>query len=208
MSNTIRVENLSKVIKGVTIIENINIEFESGKIYALIGRNGSGKSVFLKILTKFYKETGGRILYNDILVDSFEDFPFKVRAFLETPSFIPTMSGLDNLKILSKLSDKLSNDDLNDLFDKVNLNSERNKNFRYYSLGMKQKLGIACTLMDNPDTIILDEPFNGIDDESITMIKKLLIGMRDEGKIIIIATHIKEDIENFCDQIYSFKMQS
>lgn len=200
----IKINNLTKKFKKVTILDNINIEFESGKIYGLVGRNGSGKSVFLKILCSFYKPTTGQVLYNDIDYNSNNSFPPSLRALIENPTFFGDLTGYENLKLLSNIQNKVSEEDIISSLKQVNLIDEKDKKYSEYSLGMKQKLGIAQVLMENPDIMIFDELFNGIEEITVNKIRKHLLELKSQGKLIIITSHIKEDIEMLSDEIYKF----
>lgn len=200
----IEVRNLCKEFKKVEVLNNINITFESGKVYGLVGRNGSGKSVFLKILCTFYKPTSGEILFDGVNVIEMGLLPPSTRALIEKPSFIPDMSGFDNLKLLASIQNKIGDKEILEALEKVKLTKDKDKLFRLYSLGMKQKLGIAQVIMESPEVMILDEPFNGIEDSTAEELRNLLKKEAKNGKIIIIATHIKEDIETLADELWKF----
>ena len=190
----IEVKNLSKQFKGVTILDNVNATFKEGNIYGLIGRNGSGKSVFLKILCNFYSPTSGEVLYDGINIFKENTFPPDTRALIEKPAFLPDISGFENLKMLASIQQLIGADEILEALEKVNLIEDKDKKYKVYSLGMKQKLGIAQVIMENPKVLILDEPFNGIDDESIEMIRTVLNEGKKRNKVIILATHLKNDI--------------
>ena len=198
------VKDLSKKFKKVTILENINMKFESGKIYGIVGRNGSGKSVFLKILCSFYKPTTGEILFDNINYNSNNNFPPSVRALIENPTFFPDLTGFENLKLLSSIQNKIGNEEIIKTLDQVNLLSEKDKKYSEYSLGMKQKLGIAQVLMENPDVMIFDELFNGIEEKTVEKIRNILLELKNQNKIIIVTSHIKEDIDILSDEVYKF----
>ena len=201
----IQLENVSKEFDGNIVLKDVNLEFKEKNIYGLIGRNGSGKSVLLKMICGFYKPTTGKILidgHNIILENSF--LP-DARVLIEKPNFLPDETGVENLKILAKIQDKIDDKRINETLDLVNLSIEdRNKKYHKYSLGMKQKLGIAQVLMENPEIMIFDEPFNGVESITIEKIKNELIKQKKTGKIIIISSHIKEDLEEIADEIYCF----
>ena len=201
----IQLENVSKEFDGNIVLKDVNLEFKEKNIYGLIGRNGSGKSVLLKMICGFYKPTTGKILidgHNIILENSF--LP-DARVLIEKPNFLPDETGVENLKILAKIQDKIHDKKINETLDLVNLSIEdRNKKYHKYSLGMKQKLGIAQVLMENPEIMIFDEPFNGVESITIEKIKNELIKQKKTGKIIIISSHIKEDLEEIADEIYCF----
>lgn len=200
----IDVKNVTKAFKQITILENINMTFESGKIYGLVGRNGSGKSVFLKMLCGFYSPTNGEILFDNINCIKQKLFPPNTRALIEKPDFISDLTGYENLELLAKIQNKIGKDEILDALKKVNLLEDMDKKFGKYSLGMKQKLGIAQVLMENPEVMILDEPFNSIEDDTVDTLRNLLIEEKKRGKIIILATHIKADISKIVDELYKF----
>ncbi|MDD2434877.1 MAG: ABC transporter ATP-binding protein [Bacilli bacterium] len=199
----IEVRNVSKSFKNIDVLRNINITLEQGKIYGLIGRNGSGKSVFLKMLCAFYEPTSGEILYDGINIIKEKKFPPNTRALIEKPSFIPDISGYENLELLASIQDIIGRSEIIDALEKTNLLSEKDKKYSDYSLGMKQKLGIAQVIMENPNIMILDEPFNGIEEKTAIKLRKFLKEEKT-NKIIIIASHIKDDIEGLADIIYTF----
>lgn len=198
----IEVKNVSKKFKDIEVLKNVNLSFENGKIYGLIGRNGSGKSVLLKLLCSFYSPTSGQILYNDIDINESESFPPDTRALIEKPNFLPDLTGKENLMLLASIQNKISEKDIDNVLKKVDLFEDKDKKYHKYSLGMKQKLGIAQVLMEEPEVLILDEPFNGLDEKSTNKMRNILKEEKNNNKIIIIATHIKDDIKILCDCIY------
>lgn len=198
------VKDVSKKFKKVTVLNNINMTFESGKIYGLVGRNGSGKSVFLKILCSFYKPNTGEVLFDNINYSSNNSFPPDTRALIENPTFFPDLTGFENLKLLANIQNKISDNEINDTLEKVNLIHEKDKKYKEYSLGMKQKLGIAQVLMENPSVMIFDELFNGIEDDTVDKIRNILLELKNQNKIIIVTSHIKEDIDILSDEVYKF----
>lgn len=200
----IQIKNLSKSFKGIIILDNVSIEFESGKIYGLIGRNGSGKSVFLKLLCNFYVPTSGEILYDGLNINEKNIFLPDTRALIEKPSFLPDLSGFDNLKLLASIQGKIGDKEINESLKKVNLFDDKDKKYKIYSLGMKQKLGIAQVLMEDPKVMILDEPFNGIEEKTAEKLRNILKEEVKKDKIIIIASHIKEDVFELADVVYKF----
>ena len=200
----IKLEKISKDFKGITILNDVNIEFKEGNIYGLIGKNGSGKSVLLKIICGFYKPTNGHIYYDGTDIHKDNIFPPNTRALIEKPNFLSNLTGFENLKLLASIENKITDETIKDTLEKVNLTNDMNKKYHQYSLGMKQKLGIAQVLMENPKVIILDEPFNGIEEKTAEKVRGLLIEEKEKGKIILIATHIKEDIDQLADEVYKF----
>lgn len=198
----IEIIKLTKVLKKNTIIDNVNMELTSGHIYGLNGRNGAGKSVLLKIICGLYKATSGSVLFDGKCYNRNNLYIPNIRALIEKPNFFPELTGYENLLLLAKIQNKIKKEDIERTLKFVNLYEEKDKKYSEYSLGMKQKLGIAQVLMENPDIIILDEPFNGIEIESVKKISEILKQEKEKGKLIIISTHIKEDLKNLSDKIY------
>lgn len=199
----LEIKNLSKKFKDVYVLKDINLTFESGKIYGFTGRNGSGKSVLLKIICGFYTPSSGEVLldnYNYILNN---DFPKSTRCLIEKPNFLPDLTGYENLKLLASIENKIGNKEIMDTIEKLNLKEEINKKYGKYSLGTKQKLGIAQVLMEEPKLIVLDEPLNGIENETAKEVRKILNEEKKKDKIIIVASHIKEDIDTLADVVYN-----
>lgn len=200
----IEVNNLSKKFKNNIIFENVNMSFETGKIYGIVGLNGSGKSVFLKILTGLYYPTNGEILIDNINYNGNHLFPKSIRAMIEKPSFFPDLSAFDNLKILANIQNTINDKDIEKVLKLVNLENN-NKKYYQFSLGMKQKLGIAAVLMEESDIIVLDEPFNAIEEKTVNKIKDYLLNIKKD-KIIILASHHKEDLNDLkVNELYKFE---
>ena len=200
----IEVKNLTKKFKEEVVIDHINRTFDAGHIYGLYGRNGAGKSIFLKLLCGFYLPTEGEVLFDGINYNQKKEFPESLRALIEKPSFFPDMTGFQNLKLLADIQHKITDDDILKSLDIVNLLEEKDKKYGKYSLGMKQKLGIAQVIMEDPQILILDEPFNGIEEQTVKKLIEFLKKERERGKIILISTHIKEDLFQLADVIYQF----
>ena len=200
----ITINNLTKKFKDEIVLNNINMTLESGNIYGIIGQNGSGKSVLLKIICAFYIPSQGEVLIDNINYCNGKNFPKNLRALIEKNAFLPDISGFNNLKLLAKIENKITDEEINESLKIVNLYEEKDKMFSKYSMGMKQKLGIASVLMEDPEILILDEPFNGIDEESKEKIKNELIKIKN-NKIIIITSHIKDEITSLCDHVFEMK---
>lgn len=201
----IEVKDVCKSFRKKQVLDNVNYTFLSGNIYGLSGINGVGKSVLLKIICGLYKPSFGFVLYDGVKINQDLVIKSNVRALIDTPYFFPELTGFENLKVLSKITNKINDDDINKALDIVNLTREKDKLYGDYSLGMKQKLGIAQVIMENPEVIILDEPFNGIDSESILKIEEYLKEMKKNNKIIIITSHIANSLEKLCDTIYKME---
>ena len=200
----IKVENLSKSFKKNIVLKDVNLLMTSGKIYGLSGRNGSGKSVLLKLICGLYKPTSGKVLFDGIEYNSNDVYVPNLRALIEKSSFFPNLSGFENLKLLAYIQHKIFDDEINNALKVVNLYEEKDKKYSEYSLGMKQKLGIAQVIMENPQIMILDEPFNGIENDTVKKISKYLLQEKKKDKLIIVSTHIMEDLDNLSDEVYSF----
>lgn len=201
----IEVVNLAKEFKNNLVLHSINVEFNEGKIYGLIGKNGSGKSVFLKVLCGFYKPTNGKVLVDGR--DVFEEGIFlpEARALIEHPNFISDLTGYENLFLLANIQNKIGRKEIEKALKDVNLYNEKDKVYSSYSLGMKQKLGIAQVIMESPKIMIFDEPFNGIENDTVEKIIKNLLELKRQGKIIILTSHHNEEISKLADEIYKFE---
>lgn len=199
------VQNLCKDIKGTTILNNINLEMNSGKIYGLKGKNGSGKTMLMRALCGLVRYDSGRIIIDGEELNRDICVPRSVGALIETPSFLLNYTGYDNLLMLAMLSDGINNSDVRKAMNDVGLNPDDSRTYKKYSLGMKQKLGIANAIMGEPDIIILDEPINALDQDATENIKRVLLKLRDIGKIIIIACHDREELEYLSDVVYEIK---
>ncbi len=184
------------------ILSDIDLHIEKGKITGLVGRNGSGKTMLMKCITGFVKPTAGEIIFSGKKIGEDVDFPANTGIILETPSFVPFYSGYKNLYELASLNHKTDKSGIEDILKKVGLYEAKDKLVKKYSLGMRQRLGIAQALMENPDTLILDEPMNGLDNACVKMIREILLDLKKEGKTILLVSHNFEDIKCLCDKIY------
>ena len=200
----LEIKNLEKKFGKNTILKDVNLTFTDGKIYGFVGRNGSGKSVFLKLICGFYTPTSGEILLDGVNYTLSNAFPENTRALIEKPKFLPDLTGYENLELLASLQNKIGQKEIEETLKKLNLFEEKDKKYSKYSLGMKQKLGIAQVLMEDPQLMIFDEPFNGVENETAANIRELLLQEQKKKKIILIASHIKEDITSLADVVYEF----
>lgn len=198
----VKVKNVSKSFKKNMILQDIDLELKPNKIYGLIGRNGSGKTVLLKIICGIIEPDRGSILFDDEEYLKKYGVPKSTRALIESPDMINDLTGFENLKLIASIQKKLSDEEIYDVLSLVGLKGEENKKYKEYSLGMKQKLGIAQVIMEDADLLIFDEPFNGLDDASTKAMRELMKKLKKKNKIIIIATHIREDIDNLIDELY------
>lgn len=200
----IEIKDLSKAFKNNLVLSNVNLTFSSSNIYGLYGRNGTGKSLLLKLICGFYVPTSGEILFDGVNLNAKLKYPDNLRALINKPSFFPDLTGFENLKMLAEIQHKINDDDILRAMEIVNLIEEKDKKYSKYSLGTKQKLGIAQVIMENPNILILDEPFNGIEQKTVQKLMGYLKEEKAKGKLIILSTHIKEDLDQLADKIYYF----
>lgn len=201
MENMIIVENVYKKFKDSTVLKNINISFEKGKIHGLIGRNGSGKTILMKCICGFVPVSSGKITVEEKIVGKDVDIPKNLGIIIETPGFLPNYSAYKNLKFLADISGYASKEQIIASIESVGLDPKSKKHVGKYSLGMRQRLGLAQAIMENPDLLILDEPMNGLDNEGVADMRKYLLNLKEQGKTILIASHSAEDIEILCDTV-------
>lgn len=198
----IQIKDVSLTIKKTEILKHVTVSLERGKIHGLIGRNGSGKTMLMKCICGFVKPTEGGIFVNGKQVGKDCDFPESVGIIIETPGFIPYYSGYKNLKLLADLRKKITGEQVKESMRQVGLDPEVKRHVKKYSLGMRQRLGLAQAMMENPDLFILDEPMNGLDKEGVEDMRRYLLDLKKEGKTILLASHSTEDIAVLCDTVW------
>ncbi|WP_034439505.1 ABC transporter ATP-binding protein [Clostridium ihumii] len=198
----IEVKSLTKVIAKNTILNNINLKMEQGKIYGLKGKNGSGKTMLMRAICGLILPTEGEIVINGEVLGKDISFPRSIGALIENPGFIGNYSGYKNLKILADIQGKIDEEHIRKTISLVGLDPDDKKKFKKYSLGMKQKLGIAAAIMENPDIIILDEPINALDEKSVKVVREILHEHRDRGALILVSCHDSEELEYLSDEIF------
>lgn len=196
----IEMRNVSKKIKGTVVLDNINYRFEGGNIYGLKGINGSGKTMLMRSICGLI-HTDGEIDINGDILGSDISFPKSIGALLENPAFISSYTGKKNLKLLASIKDIINDEDIDSALKMVGLDCNDKRTYKKYSLGMKQKLGIAAAIMEKPDILILDEPLNAIDEYGITMLRTILENEKNRGAIIIITCHDTEELVKLSDVI-------
>lgn len=201
----LEVQNLTKIIKGTVILQNIKLSLTGGNIYGLRGKNGSGKTMLLRALCGLIKPSEGKIIIDGLCLGKDIDFPPSAGVLIENPSFLSGYTGFQNLKMLGLLKGHFSDEDIRSMIDAVGLDAYDKRKYRKYSLGMKQRLGIACALMGSPDLILLDEPLNALNEKGVELVKTLLIHLRDQGKIIVVACHDAEELEYLSDVIFKLE---
>lgn len=199
----IKVEHVSLTLKKQKILEDICLEAARGEAVGLIGGNGCGKTMLMKCICGFHTTFTGRIMVAGRQICKDVEFAPSTGFILETPGFIPYLSGLENLKILAGINCSISLQDVRSYMELVGLEPDDKKSVKKYSLGMRQRLGIAQALMEDPEVLILDEPFNGLDRGMLEKMRDVLCGEKEKGKTILIASHNERDIEYICDRTYS-----
>lgn len=200
--DAIEVENLTKKFREAVVLDNVNATFETGKVHGLIGRNGSGKTMLMKCICGIVPYTSGDIRVNGKVIGRDIDIPENVGVIIETPGFLPNYSALENLRFLAKINNQITKEDIRRAISSVGLNPDDKKHVGKYSLGMRQRLGLAQAIMENPDILILDEPMNGLDKDGVQDMRKYLLDLKSQGKTILIASHSAEDIDVLCDTVY------
>ena len=201
MDAVIEVQNLSKSFGEEQVLKGVSRDFEIGKIHGIVGNNGSGKTVLMKCICGFLKPSGGRVLVNGKEVGKDMDFPDDLGIIIETPGFLPNLSGMKNLQILASLKKRAGNEVIREVIRKVGLDPDSRKPVGKYSLGMRQRLGLAQALMEDPSILILDEPLNGLDKHGVVHIRELIKSLRAEGKTILLASHNQMDNDELCDTV-------
>jgi len=197
----IEIKNYSKNIKRKIILDNINLTMESGNIYGLRGINGSGKTMLIRAICGLIYPTSGEIVIDGEVIGKEISFPRSVGVMIESPAFLPNYTAFDNLNQIASLKKEIGDYEINKILHDVGLNPNDKRTFRKFSLGMKQKLGIAAALMESPDIIILDEPFNALDDISVEKVKGLILREKERGALIILACHDISALRSLSDKI-------
>lgn len=205
----IEVKNLCKTINKNMVLDNINLHMVSGQVYGFQGINGSGKTMLMRALIGLIHPTSGTILIDQKELGKDMDFPKSIGFLLENPTFLDMYSGPDNLRLLAGVDNNISadmiNKEIDSLIEEVGLKSARNKKYKKYSLGMKQKLGIAAAVLGNPDIVVLDEPTNALDDDGKDMVKRIVKMQKERGALVIISCHEMQTLEELSDEIVRLK---
>lgn len=201
MKQAIIIEKVIKKFGESVVLNNVSVNFESGKVHGLIGRNGSGKTMLMKCICGFVPVTKGKITVNEKVIGIDTDVPDNVGIIIETPGFLSGYSAYNNLKFLADIKGKANKEQIKEAIKSVGLDPESKKHVGKFSLGMRQRLGLAQAIMENPDLLILDEPMNGLDKDGVADMRKYLLDLKEQGKTILIASHSAEDIEVLCDTV-------
>ncbi|MDE6421412.1 MAG: ATP-binding cassette domain-containing protein [Lachnospiraceae bacterium] len=201
----ISIRNVELVLEKTTILDDVCMEMKKGNIYGLIGRNGSGKTMLMKCICGFVKPTNGNIMVRNQVVGKDIDFPENMGILIENPGFISYYSGMKNLIMLAELNRKIDRRQVEETMRFVGLDPKMKRHVQKYSLGMKQRLGIAQAIMEDPDILILDEPMNGLDKEGVKDMRTLFLELKKKGKTILIASHNAGDIDELCDHVWEME---
>lgn len=197
----VELKNVTKIIQKNEVLKGINLTFEGGKIYGLRGKNGSGKTMLMRAISGLITLTDGEIIIDGKRLGKDMSFPESIGILLENPSFIDNYSGYQNLKALADMNHLISEDEIRKTIQMVGLDPNDKKKYKKYSLGMKQRLGIAAAIMEKPNLLLLDEPINAIDEKGVEQIRKILFDLKSEDRIIIVACHDREELNLLADEI-------
>lgn len=202
----IEIKNVTKIIKKTKVIDSVSLKFEGGKIYGLSGKNGCGKTMLMRLISGLIYPTTGEIIINDKILGRDCSFPESIGLLIENPAFLTDYTAYENLKMLNGMvGKKLSKEEILDVIESVGLDPKDKRKYYKFSLGMKQRLGIAVAIMGKPEVILLDEPINAIDVDGVSEIRNLIRDLRDEDRVIVIACHDKEEMEYMADEIIYMK---
>lgn len=199
---TIQLTDVVKDIKGKRIIDHVSLQMESGKISGLKGVNGSGKTMLMRLIAGLITPTSGSILINGKRLGKDITFPESIGILIENPAFLDAYSGFDNLKMLASIQKKITDDHIRETLSLVGLDPRDKKKYRKYSLGMKQRLGIAAAVMEEPDIVILDEPTNALDSDGVAMLKEILKRQKERNALVVISCHDLDTLKELSDEIF------
>lgn len=202
MNSVVEMKHVTKRYGKIEVLKDVSLTCKTGKIYGLIGRNGSGKTVLLKSICGFVLPTSGEVRVQGQQIGKDVDFPTDIGFIIESPGFLARESGLQNLMHLASIRGKASVEDVRQSMYTVGLDPDLRKPVGKYSMGMRQRLGIAQAIMEKPDLLILDEPMNGLDNQGVEHIRSVLLSLKEQGVTIVLSSHFKEDISYLCDEVY------
>ena len=204
MTDVIVIDKLAKSFKGKTVLEDVNMRLQEGRIYGIVGDNGSGKTVLLKLICGFMKPDSGTVTVNGKVIGKDSDFPENTGIIIEAPGFLPNYSGMKNLEYLASIRGKIGKEQIESAMKTVGLDPSSKLRVGKYSLGMKQRLGIAQAIMEDQQLLILDEPMNALDKDAVEEMRKLFLSSKASGKTMLIVSHNEGDISTLCDEVYEF----
>lgn len=198
----ITLKNINKIIEDETIIDNVNMKLETGHCYGLVGQNGSGKTMLIRLLAGLIKPTSGEYYCDNNKVEYGKKIPFSIGIIIENSGLYQNMNCIDNLKILTGIRGNVSKEDIVNAIKRVGLNPKNSKKIRKYSLGMKQRVMMAQAIIEKPDVLLFDEPMNGMDSEGVLLFRNIIIEEKKRGALIVISSHMEDDINVLCDTVY------
>lgn len=202
---TITVKNVVKKIRGNLVADQVNLTLHSGTVYGLCGYNGCGKTMLMRLIAGLIVPTEGEIQFDGKVLGKDISFPPSMGILIESPAFLGGMSGFENLKLLASIQGKITDETVRKAIARVGLDQKDKKKYRKYSLGMKQRLGIAAAIMESPELVILDEPTNALDSDGVALTKKLIAEERERGALVIMTCHDHVTLEGVCDTIYTIE---
>ena len=197
----VEVKGLEKVIKGATVLDGVDLSLEGGRVYGLRGKNGSGKTMLMRAIAGLIRPTSGEVLIDGRPLARGE-FPPSVGIMIENPAFVGKYTGFRNLKYLAGIRNAIGDEDIERALSAVGLDPSDRRTFKKYSLGMKQRLGIACTVMEDPDLLLLDEPINALDPAGVEMVQRLVEQHKRRGALVVVACHDAEELDDLADEIF------
>ena len=206
MNHTIEVKNVYKSFKNIEVLHDVSLQADKGSICGIIGRNGSGKTVLFKCICGFLQIDRGEIQIEGKAVGRDKSTLSNLGIIIESPGFLRHYSGYKNLEFLMGLNGKPDREKINDVLDLVGLAEQKNKKVGKYSMGMRQRLGIAQAIMEDQNILILDEPMNGLDNQGVEDMRQLLLKLKEKGNTILLASHNQEDIRQLCDSVYEMDL--
>jgi ABC-2 type transport system ATP-binding protein len=198
----IEIKGVSKSFKKVQIFENLNMSFEKGGMYGIVGPNGCGKSVLFKLICGFFLPDSGTIEIEGKMLNKNNRFPTNFGIIIDRPGYIDDKTGFENLKYLAMIQNKIRDEQIIKTMEKLGLDPKSKTKVKSYSLGMKQKLALCQAIMEEQEVLILDEPFNALDESSVETVRGIILNLHKEGKTIILTSHNQEDIDLLCKTVY------
>lgn len=202
MKHCIKICNLCKEINGTSILTDVSVTMKQGKIYGFVGKNGSGKTMLFRLIAGLVKASAGEIYYNEKTISFGKKIPLNIGLLIENSGLYSDLSGLDNLRFLASIQNKVFLEEIKATIEKVGLNPNDKRKIKKYSLGMRQRLTFAQAILEAPDVLLLDEPTNALDADGVQLIRNLILEEKERGAIVCIASHNAEDIEILCDEIF------
>lgn len=198
----IKISHVSKTIKNNPVIKDISMELQSGAVYGFKGINGSGKTMLMRLISGLIRPTQGEISMNGKILGKDISFPNSIGVFLENPAFLDAYSGFNNLKLLASIKSVASDDDIRNTLLRVGLDPDSNKKYKKYSLGMKQRLGIAAAIMEKPEIVILDEPTNSLDEDGVDLVKHIVRNEKERGALVVVSCHDEGILKGMSDEMF------